>query len=137
MYNAINLLFYLLLRCRYIGKNKIKVATAHPPRKPGERGPSRRYGGGGGYRGGGGPRFVLRIFLLELFSFPSISFSQICLGMMLDAFSGYFSSYGGYGGRGGGYGGGGYGGRSGGSRSYGGGGYRSSYSGSGNGGDRR
>uniref|UniRef100_A0A0R3RWF4 RRM domain-containing protein n=1 Tax=Elaeophora elaphi TaxID=1147741 RepID=A0A0R3RWF4_9BILA len=38
----------------YIGRNKIKVATAHPPRKPGERGPSRRYGGG--YRGGGGPR---------------------------------------------------------------------------------
>uniref|UniRef100_A0A915PGX7 RRM domain-containing protein n=1 Tax=Setaria digitata TaxID=48799 RepID=A0A915PGX7_9BILA len=39
----------------YIGRNKIKVATAHPPRKPGERGPPRRYGGGG-YRGGGGPR---------------------------------------------------------------------------------
>nr|CDQ00394.1 Bm10912, isoform b [Brugia malayi] len=85
----------------YIGRNKIKVATAHPPRKPGERGPPRRYGGGG-YRGGGGPR-----------------------------------SYGGYGSRGGGYGGGGYGGRSGSSRSYGGGGYRSSYSGSGNGSDRR
>ncbi|KAM3726864.1 Serine/arginine-rich splicing factor [Dirofilaria immitis] len=84
----------------YIGRNRIKVATAHPPRKPGERGPPRRYGGGG-YRGGGGPR-----------------------------------SYGGYG-RGGGYGGGGYGGRSGNPRSYGGGGYRSSYSGSGNGSDRR
>ncbi|VDN05881.1 unnamed protein product [Thelazia callipaeda] len=39
----------------YIGRNKIKVATAHPPRKPGERGPPRRFGGGG-YRGGGGPR---------------------------------------------------------------------------------
>uniref|UniRef100_A0A8R1XYJ6 RRM domain-containing protein n=1 Tax=Onchocerca volvulus TaxID=6282 RepID=A0A8R1XYJ6_ONCVO len=39
----------------YIGRNKIKVATAHPPRKQGERGPPRRYGGGG-YRGGGGPR---------------------------------------------------------------------------------
>ncbi|MCP9266335.1 hypothetical protein DINM_021866 [Dirofilaria immitis] len=39
----------------YIGRNRIKVATAHPPRKPGERGPPRRYGGGG-YRGGGGPR---------------------------------------------------------------------------------
>ncbi|KAL3981753.1 RNA recognition motif family protein [Acanthocheilonema viteae] len=38
----------------YIGRNKIKVATAHPPRKQGERGPPRRYGGG--YRGSGGPR---------------------------------------------------------------------------------
>lgn len=54
-------LIYCIISCyryRYIGRNKIKVATAHPPRKPGERGPPRRYGGGGGYRGGGGPRFV-------------------------------------------------------------------------------
>ncbi|VDK58687.1 unnamed protein product [Anisakis simplex] len=36
----------------YVGRNKIKVATAHPPRKPGERRP-RRFGGGGGGRGGG------------------------------------------------------------------------------------
>ncbi|VDM49110.1 unnamed protein product [Toxocara canis] len=36
----------------YIGRNKIRVATAHPPRQPGDR-PPRRYGGGGGYGGGG------------------------------------------------------------------------------------
>ncbi|VDN24954.1 unnamed protein product [Gongylonema pulchrum] len=85
----------------YIGRNRIKVATAHPPRKPGDRGPVRRYSGGGGYRGGGGPR----------------SYG-----------GGYGGGYSSRGGGGGGYGGG-YGARSGGSRSYGGGGgYRSSYS---------
>lgn len=46
---------------RYIGRNRIKVANAHPPRRPGERRPPRRYGGYGGFRGGGsryggGPR---------------------------------------------------------------------------------
>lgn len=50
------------------------MATAHPPRKPGERGPSRRYGGGG-YRGGGGPRFVfLQIFCLYHFLCCAMSF---------------------------------------------------------------
>ncbi|VDN52206.1 unnamed protein product [Dracunculus medinensis] len=46
----------------YIGRNRIKVANAHPPRRPGERRPPRRYGGYGGFRGGGsryggGPRY--------------------------------------------------------------------------------
>uniref|UniRef100_A0A0N5AZR2 RRM domain-containing protein n=1 Tax=Syphacia muris TaxID=451379 RepID=A0A0N5AZR2_9BILA len=41
----------------YIGRNKIKVAKAHPPRRPGDRGPPHRFGGGRGGFYEGGNRF--------------------------------------------------------------------------------